>query len=203
MKHDAPYLTILSELATISAGYPLRTSAEALVTGETSFVQLRNVNPEFGIEWETVSKVELPQGRKPKWLTKNDVIFSARGARSNAYSLKEVRPNTVCAPHFFILSIKDTSILDPDFLTWQINEKPAQEYFKRTAVGTQAIVTVRRPAMEQLPIAIPSLKEQLLIGSLYETARKERAALTRLIHNRNQQLEAIALSLHQKSRGTK
>jgi restriction endonuclease S subunit len=85
-------------------------------------------------------------------------------------------------------------MLVPGILAWQINQRPAQEYFQREATGSY-ILNIRREVIENLSLAIPPLEQQRAIIALADAARAERGALTRLIDNRNQQLEAIALGL--------
>jgi len=187
---------MLNEVAAISAGHPLRGSAESLEEGEAPFIQLKNVDPSSGIDWPEVVRVDLPSARAPKWLSATDVIFSARGSRNYAYALTDVPDQSVCSPHFFVLNLKDTNTVIPEFLAWQLNQKPAQEYFKRTAVGTQAVTTVRRPALEALPLIVPSLQKQKLIAEFWRAALKEQAALKQLINNRIKQSDAIAYGLH-------
>lgn len=202
MKDAALFSVKLKEVAAISAGYPLRGSAEALDEGEVAFVQLKNVDPETGIDWPSVSRVELPLGRKPRWLTPNDVIFVSRGVKNFAYPIVGFERPSVCSPHFYVLSVKETDKLNPEFLAWQINQTPAQNYFRVTAVGTQAIMSIRRPAMEDLPIVIPPMREQMTIVEFWRAAQKERAALKQLIENNSQISSAIAIGLHQRLRGT-
>lgn len=202
MKDAALFSIALKEAATISAGYPLRVSVDSLAEGDVAFVQLKNVDLETGIDWSSVSKVELPSGRYPRWLTSNDLIFASRGVKNFAYPIIDLEPQSVCSPHFFILSVKDPDKLNPEFLAWQINQPTAQNYFNVTAVGTKAIKSIRRAAMEDLPIIVPSMAEQLTIVEFWRTAQKERAALAELIQKNTQLSHAIAHGLHQRAKGT-
>ncbi len=201
MTDAASFSVTLKEVAAISAGYPLRGSAEALDEGDAAFIQLKNVDPETGIDWPSVARVELPSGRKHRWLTSSDVIFASRGVKNFAYPIADSDERAVCSPHFYVLSIKDTHKLHPEFLAWQINQTPAQNYFRVTAVGTQAIMTIRRPALEALPIVVPPLREQELIVEFWRASQKERAALNRLIQLSTQQSEAIAIGLFKQFKG--
>lgn len=201
MDDEATFFVTLKEIASISAGYPLRVSAEVLDAGGVALIQLKNVDPGTGIDWATVVDVELPSGRKSRWLASDDVIFAARGARNFAYAVTGGPKRCVCSPHFFVLSVEDTKKLHPEFLAWQINQKPAQDYFRKTAVGTQAVLTIRRPAMEELPLIIPPLREQELIVGFWRAAQKEQAALKQLTENNSQLSSAIASGLHQRLKG--
>lgn len=199
MDNDANNYIKLGDAVSVTAGYPLRKSAEALQPGDVKLVQLKNTDVESDIDWEGVSSVSLPSKREPNWLTDNDVIFSARGTRTLAYPLSQVPPKTVCAPQFFVLSVQEPENLSPHFLAWQINQKPAQDYFQRNATGSH-IQNIRRAVLEELKIFLPSKKKQMMIVSFWRAAQQERSLLKRLIENRNSQLEALAIGLAPTSR---
>jgi restriction endonuclease S subunit len=170
--------------------------------GDIHFVQIKHTSPDTDIDWAQVPQISLPSKREPVWLTDNDVVFTSRGTRTLAYPLVGTPRKAVCAPQFFVLSVKDTGRLLPEFLAWQINQKPAQDYFQRTATGSY-IQNIRREVIENLPIAIPSIQQQRLIVKFWRAAQLERATLNRLIENRNNQLEALAIDLLQTSNGVK
>lgn len=202
MKNDAIFYISLKEIAKVSAGYPLRGSAEALSAGKISLIQLKNADPDTDIDWDAVNQVELPTNRTPKWLTSNDVIFSARGIKNYAYAMTDAPEKTVCSPHFFVLSAMDSQKILPEFLAWQINQRPAQNYLRRVSDGTQAVSNIKRQSIEEMPLALPSVRQQTLIIKFWQAAQKERAALTNLITNRNYQSDAIAYGLFDQAKET-
>jgi restriction endonuclease S subunit len=199
MLDDANFYITLGDAVTVTAGYPLRGSAEALKLGDVRLIQLKNTDPDSDIDWGDVSSVSLPSKREPNWLTDHDVIFAARGTKTLAYPLSHVPPKTVCAPQFFVLSIQEPEKLLPHFLAWQINQKPAQEYFQRNATGSH-IQNIRRSVLEELTIVVPSKEKQMMIVAFWQAAQKERSLLKRLIESRNSQLEALAVSLAPKAK---
>jgi hypothetical protein len=202
MLDAATIYTRLASEVRIASGYPLRTSVELLEPGDVAFLQIKNTSTDVDIDWAGVPRVSLPSKREPIWLTDDDVVFTSRGTRTLAYPLVSTPPRAVCAPQFFVLSAKDTAALSPEFLAWQMNQKPAQDYFQRTATGSH-IQNIRREVIEDLPIVIPPIHQQWLIVKFWRAAQLERATLNRLIENRNNQLEALAIGLLQTSNGIK
>lgn len=184
----------LKDIASISAGYPLRGAVDALPSGDVAVIQMGNVNPNTGVDWATAKRVDLPSKRSANFLAPGDVIFTTRGTRNFALALEQVPGMVVCSPHFFVMRVIDTSRLIPAFLAWQLNQRPAQEYFQREATGSY-ILNLRRDVIENVSVALPPLERQHAIMALAETARAERATLKKLIENRNHQMEAIALDL--------
>lgn len=198
MSNDALFYSHLGDIATISAGYPLRVSTDALKSGDIKLVQLKNTDIDKAIDWTDVLSVELPSKRDPQWLTNGDVLFAARGTRTLAYALANVPARSVCAPQFFVLSIKKTAKVSPHFLAWQINQKPAQAYLQKNATGSH-VQNIRRSVLEDMPIIIPSQEKQRMIVDFWRMTQRERALLTRLIELRNTQLDALAVGLAPKN----
>lgn len=194
ISHTANFCEALSEVAVISAGYPFRSAVDELQHGEVAVIQMRNVDADIGVNWGDVQRITLPSKRAPSFLAPGDIIFTTRGTRNFALALNDVPGLAVCSPHFFVIRLHETDRIMPAFLAWQINRQPAQEYFQREATGSH-ILNIRREVVEKLPVAIPPVETQHNIIALAEAAHAERTALTRLIDNRNKQLEAIALGL--------
>lgn len=190
---DACDSDILGGFASISSGYPFRGKIDALPQGGVAVVQMRNTDPDIGIDWGGLSRIELPRPSAKAFLRPDDIILSTRGGRNFPYYIGVRAEHVVCSPHFFVIRVKKGSIL-PQFLAWQMSQKPAQDYFAAGATGSY-ILNLKREVVENLPIAIPPLAEQHRVAELDAAARAERAILTRLIENRTAQMTAIAQQL--------
>ena len=190
---DASKFYSLAAIASLAAGYPFRGKIDDLPAGDVAVLQMRNVDPEAGIDWFGLSRVELPRRSDKAFLRGGDVILSTRGGRNFAYLIEERSEPVVCSPHFFVIRAKDSAI-SPQFLAWQMNQKPAQEYFAAGATGSY-ILNLKREVVENLPIVIPPLTEQHRIAELDAAVRAERTVLTELIDNRAAEMTAIARQL--------
>lgn len=190
---DANNWDNLGRIAAISAGYPFRGKIDELPEGEVSVIQMRNADPASGIDWQNLSRVKLPRASEKAFLAKGDIILSTRGGRNIAYCIEERQERVVCSPHFFVIRAKRRTIL-PEFLAWQMNQKPAQDHFVAGATGSY-ILNLKREVVEQLRIVVPPLAEQYHIVEFERAAKAERALLTRLIENRTIEMTAIATRL--------
>jgi hypothetical protein len=190
MSVTAERFATVGDMAAISAGYPFRGAVDALEPGHVAVVQMRNVEAD-DVDWASLARVNLPSKRQPDYLTAGDVIFTTRGRRNFALSLNEVPGPAVCSPHFFILRVFSPGTLLPEFLAWQINQRPAQEYLQQAATGSH-ILNITRSAIESLLVAIPPIELQRQVVDLAEAAQRERQILRALVDNRQRELDVLA-----------
>ena len=195
MSIDAKYFTIRN-LTTLRSGYPFRGSIEESADGEALAVQMKDVDPDLGVSWSGVMRTTLAGRKQPDWLKAGDVLFVSKGARFYAVCIDETPSAAVCSPHFFLLQVLPRAELLPAFLAWQINQPPFQRQLQQAAEGSSQL-SIRRPVLESLTLSVPSLADQQRIVALADLARQERRTLHQLIHNREQQLQALAESLAQ------
>ncbi len=181
----------LSDLAAISAGHPIRDAVRDVPGGEVAVVQIKNVDAKTGVDWSGVARTHLTGRREPDWLKPGDVIFAARGQRNVAVCIDKPPGKSVCSPHFFLIRVRDSKTVLPEFVAWQMNVPKAQQYFAESATGSY-IKSIRRQALEDLPVLIPSLEKQHLLVRLAKAAQREKQILEQLIENRRQELELVA-----------
>ncbi|MBP2698726.1 hypothetical protein C9J44_04970 [Photobacterium sp. GB-27] len=185
--------TFLKNIATIKAGHPFRGAIPDDETGNGYVIQVKDIDADGNICWDDLTLTQVQGRKEPDWLKSGDVIFMARGTRCAAAAIKQTDKQTVCSPHFFIIELTTDELL-PEFLVWQLNQVVSQRYFKKSAQGS-AQLSIKRSVLEATPIAIPNVNIQQQIVSMAACAQKEKQVLTQLIHNREQQLAAIAQDL--------
>ena len=181
----------LKEVADIRAGYPFRGKIKEIEDGEARVIQMRDADPEDGVRWSGLIATDLPGKKQPDWLKPGDLLFVARGYRHFALHLDEVPGPTVLSPHFFRLTVRENAEVLPGFLAWQMNQEPAQHYFRKSAEGTQ-VLNIRRQVLEDLPIVVPSRQKQETISRLNTTWRREQRVLKALADNRKRLLSTLA-----------
>ena len=181
-------------LAHIRSGFPFRGSVEEVTDGGALAVQMKDVDPDHGVNWSSVVRAKLAGRKQPDWLKGGDVLFVSKGARFYAVSIDEPPRAAVCSPHFYLLRVMPPTPLLPAFLAWQMNQPPFQRQLLQAAEGSSQL-SIRRPVLESLTLCMPSLASQQRIVSLAGLARQERHTLHRLIHNRELQLQALAEDL--------
>ena len=185
---------LIGDIVESQAGYPFRGSIEEVPDGSVAAVQMKDVDPDCGIDWRGVVRTELVGRKQPNWLRAGDILFVFRGTRFHAVCVDAPPGLAVCGPHFFHLRIKPGTGVDPAFLVWQINQAPFQRALQLAAEGSNQL-SIRRPVFDALWVSVPGLPDQQRVVALDRLARQERRALQQLIRNRAQQLHALAENL--------
>ncbi len=183
----------LVDAITLSAGHPFRGKILEKSGSGIFAVQMKDVSPENGVRWDSVIEAELAGKKQPDWLKQGDVLFVARGSHNYAVLVDQNRKGIICAPHFYILRMAN-SLLLPEFLTWQLNQKPLQNYFDSVAEGS-VTKSIRRTILEKTEIIVPPLEKQKQILGLHETLRQEKKLYAELINNTDKLMHAIASDL--------
>ncbi len=193
MKHSPAQLQYIAK---ISPGYPFRGKIEEAPGSGLKAVQMKDVSPESGIQWNDCIEAELPGKRDPEWLKPVDILVAARGSHNYAVLVGEGASSgkAVAAPQFFVINSIGSNI-DPSYLEFVLNHGPCQTHFKREAEGTHT-KSIRRSVLEAIQIPVPSLDKQRSIVALAQTIHRERSLAQSLIQNGASLLNALASNLH-------
>lgn len=186
----------LRDIAEILPGHPFRGSIQRVDSGNVCVVQAKDTNDDGEIDSTSLITTEVTGRKAPAWLQHHDILFVAKGLKTRSAIVTDLFANTVCSPQFFIIRIKKnlTNNVMPEFICWQLNQLPAQKYFKSSAEGTLQ-VSIRRQILESTPITVLDLVQQQSLVKLHSTSVAERKNHQHLIENRRKQLDAIACEL--------
>lgn len=181
----------IEQIATLMAGHPFRGSIQNTPGGEMAVVQMRDVDPDNGIDSANLVRVNLMGRKKPDYLKLGDIIFIGRGYRLFAILVDKELEHTVAGPHFFIIRIKpNRHDVRANYLTWYINHKRAQKYFSHYVTGT-ALPHINRNTLENLPVVLPSLAVQDQMMKAHYCRLKEKALLEALIQKKSQFIDGL------------
>lgn len=183
----------LVDCVSVSSGHPFRGRIDQFPGTGTRVLQMRDVSVEQGVNWGNIIETELSGKKTPYWIRKSDVLFVARGVKNYAVLIDREMEQLLCAPHFYILRVKKNTLL-PEFLVWQLNEKPLQIYFNKSAEGS-VTKSVRRSILEEASISIPLLEKQKEILALHKIIVREKALHADLISNSDKLMNTIAREL--------
>lgn len=181
----------LQQIVSLMAGHPFRGSIQNALDGETAVVQMKDVDPEKGLDSTNLYRVHLTGRKQPDYLQRGDILFVGRGYRIFAVLVDKDLESTVAGSHFFIIRVKPNwQDVSPDYLAWYINHKQAQRYFSQHVAGT-ALPHINRSTLEDLPIVVPPLEVQTRIVKAHDCHLKEKALLEKLIVKKKQFLDGL------------
>lgn len=194
----------LIQICEIKSGRSIRGAITEVEDTGIRIVQMKDLSID-GISWDSCISTELTGKSAPDWLVKGDILVLARGNQNYAVlvddSINEVNAKLIVAPYFFVLQA-ETDRVNPIYLTWWLNQKPVQNYFKTKSRGTGSL-SLPRSALEETEIVLPTVKEQQVIASLYSNLAQQKAVQQELISNSEQLLTGIAQRINSRKEGSR
>jgi hypothetical protein len=185
---------LLEDIVRIRAGYSFRGRIVAVPDGAYRVIPIKDVSEGESIAAEDLVRTNVPDARSDHLLRKGDVLFVSRGSRKQAVVIDQELPSTVFGSQFFVCEPGEK--VDPAYLAWYINQRPAQRYFEETAVGSNVRI-VTKESLERLPVALPPLETQRKIAEVYRLGVQEKRLLEEIRRKRGQLIEvALLKSIH-------
>lgn len=171
----------ISDIAEIQIGYQFREKIDQASDGTHQVIQVKDINErrDHQLIPSSLYRVTPDRDTSKYEVSNGDVIFLSKGRRNYATHIDGLHNQKTIVPgYFFILKIKNSGIL-PEFLTWSINQQPAQGYLQTVTRGT-GIPFIRKDDFADLMIHIPTMEIQRNIVELHKLSLKESALLYQL-----------------------
>jgi len=181
---------ILADIADVLAGYLFRSKLEQEEGGAYGVVQMRDVAGDSRIDWGGLVRVSLGPVKESFLVKPGDILLKAKGSSHIAVMVDRDMRDVIASSHFFILRIRRDGVL-PEYLTWYLNQKPAQQGIAQISVGTW-MRHVTKEGISKLLVPIPDLATQRRIAHVNDLAGRERQ-LVNAIHERREALRNAVL----------
>jgi len=153
----------LKDVANIFSGHSIRSKLKECAGGEENIIQTRDITMDGILNWATVERINLSlyttsRGlRRARYLKNGDIVIKAQGYHHQAAVVRNRKARVIIAPHLYLIRLHHDSGLSPEFVTWQINQYPIQQYFADTSIGNRG---VRKGTLESTAIQCLSSDEQ-------------------------------------------
>lgn len=185
-------VTRLEEIANFASSHTFRSRLEHDPNGNVYVLQLRDVRLGKNIDWKKVLRIKDVPGEK-HLLEPSDLLFSMRGSNYSAFFLAEVREPTVASSQFFRMRIKVAvpRLILPEFLAWQLNQKPAKDYYAAKETGS-TIRSIRMSEIRAMQIVIPTIERQRELLNLGERIMEHNMLLDNIVSHNQSILDAVA-----------
>ena len=186
----------LSKLVHIQPGYLSRGRVRSVPDGTHRLLQAKDLSADGGVRLENA--VRFHPERKPELyqVVRGDVLVVARGQEHRAHCIDEDLPDTLAAFSFYILR-PDLSRILPGYLAWSLNLPPVQAQINAASGGT-GIRYIRRQALGNLRIQVPTLAVQHDIERILELWHRIRSIQLRIDEKREQYIQLVCVQLAKK-----
>jgi hypothetical protein len=182
----------LDEIAEFASSHTFRSRLENAPGGTVYVLQLRDVRLGKNLPWDDVLRIQELPGRN-HLLYPSDLLFSMRGSNYSIFFLYEVRNATIASSQFFRIRIKTiaSNLILPEFLAWQLNQKPAKSYYAARETGS-TVRSIRMSEIRTMPIVIPPIKRQRELLQLGERITEQNALLRNITKYNQDILDEVA-----------
>lgn len=181
----------LTKIAEIKAGFLFKTGLIPEKEGNVSVIQLKDVDEKGNLFSGNHLKVFLRNYVDDDCVRKGDILFKAKTNHPIAALVAEELNNTIATAHYFIVRLKTTAVL-PAYLSWYLNQKPAQIYLDKHAAGSRVQI-INKQVLGNLEIVIPAMTVQEKIIKIYSLHHKEYELLN-LLRDKKQRLISAQLN---------
>jgi hypothetical protein len=179
------------DVASIHVGPPFRERIVHEPGGLYRVVQGKDVGQDGTLLPEGMVRVRSVPGKgKPDILAAGEVVFQTRGVSYRAAIVPQDAPPMVAAGSLFILR-SDAARVTADYLAFFLNLPATQAVLRQLATGS-TIPNLRRSAVEQLALPLPSLSDQHKLVALSRLVRQQADIEARLNALRMQELNLLA-----------
>ena len=173
---EAQNIIKLGGIADVRSGHSFRSRIEADLEGDVVVFQIKGLSQKGLVDPEDGVPVYFPEVRESSLLRRGDVLMAARGLR-NVAGVVDFEPGRAVASGQLLWVRLTNDAVDPAYLAWYLNQRPAQVYLGQRRRGTHVPIVTRRTAVD-IPVVVPPLKTQKLFVEL-EALRRRREAVDR------------------------
>ena len=187
--------TKLKEIASIQMGYSFRARLESICTGSVGVIQMKDLTVQNSVDCGGLSRLDIEKYKEQHLVKQGDIIFRSRGQVTTSAILLDNPGKAVVAAPLIRIRVENNFIL-PEYVSWFINQTPAQTCLASYAAGT-AQKMISKQALENLEVLIPSLARQRTIIELALLMEEEQYLITKIVEKRRQYV-SLALTEHAK-----
>lgn len=129
------------------------------------------------------------------FLIKDDVLFQAKGNKSDSILIEENIEKLLPSTSYFILR-PDLTKIDPKYLQWILKTEAVEKYFEKNTSGA-TIRVIRKNILENLDFNLPPLEEQKKFATLIEAFEIEKKETEKYLKAKEELIERKILSKYE------
>lgn len=176
-------------VADVRAGTSFREGVRHREDGTIAVIQAGDVQADGLINLSGLLRTrEMPVKGEPRTLTAGEVLLQCRGMSYKAAVVPPHDVPMVASASVYILTVRP--IARPAYLAHFLNDSVTQTELRKLATGA-TIANLRRVAVEQLEVLVPTLEDQDKIVALAESLHKLGRLEARIAELRRIELRAL------------
>lgn len=176
------------------SGYSFREKIEHNPEGNVGIIQMKDISNNYtGLEYSNIDKVSYFNFKDKLFLQKGDIVFVSKGVNNYALIIENINQQIIASATFFVIRVNTNKVL-PEYLTWYINQKEAQNYFSEKKAGTY-VPNLNKQDILDLPIVIPKIALQLKIANTVKLLNRELLIYENLKTKRKELIQTQLLNL--------
>jgi hypothetical protein len=184
-------LASVNNLATIRIGSPFRERIVHEVGATYRVVQGKDIGSDGTLIVDGMARIaEVPGKGAPDILGAGELVLQTRGLSYRAAVVPQDAPPMVAAGSLFILR-PDPAQITAEYLVFFLNLPATQTVLRQHATGS-TIPNLRRAAVEQVEVPLPTLSDQRQLVTLSRLVRRQASIEERLNTLRLRELHLLA-----------
>jgi len=184
----------LKNLASVQMGYSFRSRLEASEGDGVAVIQMKDLLDVNTVACDGLVKIDMETVKEHHLVQRGDLVFRSRGQLTTAAVLLDDPGKAVVAAPLFRIRVTRPGKILPEYLNWFIGQRDAQAYLTSRAKGTVQKM-ISKQAIEDLEVALPSLKKQKLIIELASLSVQEQTLLHTIADKREQYISTVLMQL--------
>jgi hypothetical protein len=197
MKGFTAIKSTLANVAGVRTGSPFRERIVHSPRGKYLVVQGKDVGLDGELILGGVVRIAEAPNKKADVLKAGEIVFQTRGISYRAAVVPSTDAPLLASGSLFILS-PDPARIAAEYLVFFLNLPTTQAALRQMATGS-TIPNLRRSAVEQLEVPLPSLADQRQLVKIGALIRKQFDITERINQLRLQELHALTLERAKKA----
>ncbi|WP_289019685.1 restriction endonuclease subunit S [Desulfobacter postgatei] len=182
----------LKEITSVQMGYSFRSRLEASESGGVAVIQMKDLLNDNTVSCDSLVRINMEAMKEHHLAQRGDLIFRSRGSLTTAAVLLEDPGKAVVAAPLLRIRVTKKNLVLPEYLNWYISQRDAQIFLTSRAKGTVQKM-ISKQAIEDLEVALPSLKKQKNIVELAMLIAREKALLYTMADKREQYISTVLM----------
>lgn len=176
----------LHGLAQIFSG----TYSSTINDGEVFYIQARDFDENRQIVNNLKPVLSYEENLEKHFLQPGDVLIVAKGASFLSAVFDGSYSPAVASTVFLVIRIRNKSSVDPQFVSWYLNQSSIQSYLLSLSRGT-SIPSINKKMLLEIDIPVPTIEKQKLIIELMQLQQKDKILKRRIEELKEIQMNQI------------